>query len=365
VRIERITATPFRIPLTTPQVFASGTLTAAEHVLVQAYTSDGVRGVSEALPRPMVYGETTASVLNAIETLIAPAVVGIDAARYGRIPGLLRGLVGNVAAKSAVELAVVDAYCRTLGVPAWQFLGGASDRVRVTAIVHETSTPEMVARAVRSREVFGVSHFKIKVGRDLDGDIRTVRAIRHELGAQATLYCDANCGYSEDEAIQFANAVSDFGVTCIEEPCSIGNPLGRQRVAQRSPIPILGDESCPDPGSVAREVLAGTCSLVSIKVARTAVVGSETIRGFCAATGTGVIIGSQGDSAIGMLTNAAMAAARPETCVRPAELLFFAELSDNLTIAPPAVCDGVFSLPSGPGFGVELDDDKVAFYSHH
>ena len=81
---------------------------------------------------------------------------------------------------------------------------------------------------------------------------------------------------------------------------------------------MLGDESCPDLRSAVTEVLDGRSSMISIKLARTGIGISQRIRDFCEATGTGVLVGSQGDSSIGTLVSAAFAGATPATASRPA-----------------------------------------------
>jgi muconate cycloisomerase len=37
-------------------------------------------------------------------------------------------------------------------------------------------------------------------------------------------------------------------------------------------------------------------------------------------------------------------------------------MKDNITVDPPEYCDFQLAVPAGPGFGVTIDEDKVAFY---
>lgn len=362
MEIASITATPFSIALRHPQTFASGSLSAAEHVLVEVVTEDGVSGFGEAIPRPMVYGETLASVTHAIERLIAPALIGSRLTDRAAMRHELRHLVGNPTARSAVELAAFDALGRTLGVPCHRLLGGFTDSVACTAILHDAPLEAVVADARSVQEETGVASFKVKVGMDLSRDIALLEALRAQLGDDARLYCDGNCGYTLAEATRFADATKDLGLVCIEEPVPTGGALGRQRLTEHSRTPIMGDESCPDLASVTRELLASRCTMVAIKVARTAILASEEIRAFCAATGTDVIVASQGDSAIGMLANAAFAASSPITCTHPAELMFFLELTDNLVSDVPPIRAGRMALPDAPGFGYAVDRERLRKY---
>ena len=62
MKIERIEAIPYAIPYARPLKFASGEVTAAEHVLVRIHTDTGICGVADTPPRPYTYGETQDSI---------------------------------------------------------------------------------------------------------------------------------------------------------------------------------------------------------------------------------------------------------------------------------------------------------------
>ena len=76
MKISKVEAIPFAIPYRKPLRFASGEITAAEHVLVRVHTDDGLVGTAEAPPRPFTYGETQASIIAVIDGIFAPQVVG-------------------------------------------------------------------------------------------------------------------------------------------------------------------------------------------------------------------------------------------------------------------------------------------------
>src|SRR4051812_37028982 len=101
MRIDSIEVTPFSVTLRRPVVFATGQLTAAEHVLIRVRTSDGVVGSAEATPRPMVYGETVASVCEAMSQMIGPAVLEMCTGEIGQPPHRPRNVIGNPTAKAA------------------------------------------------------------------------------------------------------------------------------------------------------------------------------------------------------------------------------------------------------------------------
>jgi len=359
--VKEIRTTPFRIPLQNAFGFATGTIVAAEHILVEVLTEDGVIGVAEAIPRPMIYGETMPSVRHAINDHIAPQVIGLHVGETSKMLHVVRNLVGNPAAKSSVELAMMDALGKSLGVPCFRLLGAFTDTVRTNFNLPAGSPERVVEVATQINTEHGITAFKAKVGIDLDTEVDTVLALRAALPG-AEIVVDANHGFSAVESERFIEATADARLVCVEEPCPAEERLGRQRLCARSPVPIMGDESCATLREVASEVTAGACTMVSIKLARTAIAGSSQVRDFCLGTGTPVVIGSQGDTMIGTLMSAAFAAAAPSTNAYPSELTYYLDLEGDLCAEPVALADGVVRLPERPGFGFEIDREKLAHY---
>jgi L-alanine-DL-glutamate epimerase-like enolase superfamily enzyme len=323
-------------------------------------TEDGVIGYAECIPRPGIYGETVEAAPVVIEQVLAPLVVGQSVFDSRAIHTQLAKLVANPSARSAVELAAFDALSRTLEVPANRLLGGFAQEVWCCPVLGYGAPGAVVDEAQAAAERYGVRTLKFKIGPNLRQDIAVAVALRGALGESVRLYADANGRYSAAEATAFAHATRDLRLRWLEEPMAASDLLGRKRVAELSPTPVLGDESCGDPRSAAVELLDGRSGAVSIKIARTGIVASSQVRDFCRSVGAGVVIGTQGDSAIGAFTAAAFAAADPSTCVEAAEIMFFLDLGATLTTEQPQISNGRFVLGDTPGFGFEIDPDQLA-----
>ena len=78
----------------------------------------------------------------------------------------------------------------------------------------------------------GWESFKIKVGRDLDEDIRRCAVVREEIGPTQRLMLDANQVWEVDQAIEWTNALAEFRPWWIEEPISPDDVLGHARIAK-------------------------------------------------------------------------------------------------------------------------------------
>ncbi|KAL0483547.1 L-fuconate dehydratase [Acrasis kona] len=78
----------------------------------------------------------------------------------------------------------------------------------------------------------GWNYFKIKVGRDVNDDVRRMRIIREEIGYERKLMVDANQWWDVNEAIEHMKVLSEFKPWWIEEPTSPDDILGHATIAK-------------------------------------------------------------------------------------------------------------------------------------
>lgn len=350
-RLAGLEAIPFRIPMASPMRWSGGYIDSAEHVLIRVRDRDGCIGIAEAVPRPMLYGETAGSVL-AFARLLGESE--LDLAGLADLPG-------NHTAKAALELACADLACRRLGLSCHRRLGGHATSQQVTQVMTSGPPAEVAGQCAALREAHGIRSFKLKVGLDMERDLATIGLVRRDQ-PDALIYADANLGFDELSALELGRRAQDLGVAWIEEPVSADAVLARRRVAGSGAAAIFGDESCMTPGEAGREALAGRSHLVSIKVARTAYTGSERIRSLCLTAGLPAVIGSQGDSGLGTLCALAFGAAHPATADRPGEYGWFLKLAGDLLASPLQILDGRLSVPEGAGNGAVIDEQLLARY---
>lgn len=91
----------------------------------------------------------------------------------------------------------------------------------------------------------GWSHFKIKVGRDLQDDQRRCRILREEIGWERQLMMDANQVWEVEQAIEHMRHLAEFKPWFIEEPTSPDDILGHAAIAKAiAPIRVATGEMC-------------------------------------------------------------------------------------------------------------------------
>jgi L-alanine-DL-glutamate epimerase-like enolase superfamily enzyme len=363
MKITRVEAIPFAIPYTKPLTFASGEVSVASHVLVRVHTDDGVVGVAEAPPRPMTYGETQRGIVAVIEDIFAPQVVGLSLTEREVALARMSRTVGNPTAKSAIDMAVWDAFGQTVGLSVTELLGGYTDRMRVSHMLGFDEPAAMVAEAERMLDEYGIRTFKVKVGRRPVGlDTRVVRALREHFGAGVELYVDGNRGWTASESLAAMRDMAGLDLLFAEELNPADDVLGRRWLVEHLDVPFIADESATTPAEVTREVLGRSATAVSIKTARTGFTRSQRVHHLAEGLGLEVVMGNQIDGQLGSACTVAFGAAYPLTSRRAGELSNFLDMSDDLLTEPLVIAAGELQVRPGTGIGVRIDPDKLERY---
>jgi len=363
MKVDRIEAIPYRIPMSKPLHFASGDVHNVDHVLIRLTTDDGIVGIADVPPRPFTYGETQASVIAIVTGIFREVLIGSDPRDRSRIHAQLDQTVGNQTAKGGIDIALWDIIGKALGQPVHRLLGGYAPTLRVSHMIGFASGAEMIDEAHQYIEQYGIRTFKIKVGRrPLSMDIDVCRALREALEPDIELYLDANRGWTASEAVRVLDATSDLGLTSFEEPDDAKEVLGRRRLVQLSRIPIVADESASTLGDAAREIQTGGATALSIKTARTGFTESQKILSYAEALGVDVIMGNQIDTQVGSTATVAFGAAFEYSSRRAAELSNFLDIADDLIATRLSIRDGLVSAPTVPGVGAIVDESKLTKY---
>ncbi|HJZ68326.1 MAG TPA: L-fuconate dehydratase [Blastocatellia bacterium] len=104
---------------------------------------------------------------------------------------------------------------------------------------------DKIRRLVREGIAKGWTDFKMKVGANLDDDVRRAALIRQEIGPDRTLMVDANQAWDVGTAIEWMKQLSQFKPLWIEEPTSPDDVLGHATIARSvAPIGVATGEHC-------------------------------------------------------------------------------------------------------------------------
>jgi len=330
------------------------------NVIVKIHTDAGITGIGEAACDTT---ETVRNVRNMIDRHMAPSLVGenpldweflIDRVSWDEPRGAVRF------ATSGVDLALHDLVGKALGVPAYALLGGYRREKVLASIEVPKNTPALqVAHCVEYFEQ-GVRGFKLKIGSNPFLDAESVIAVRERLGPDVSLRADANCGYTVKEARAFCRLVeaSDAQLEVLEQPVAVLNVDGLRAVRDATDIAVEADESAYSLEMVFRLLQAGAVDLINTKCAKaTGMKGVREWATVARAADIGVVIGTEW----GVGTKVAAKLHLGAALLNADPVVEFTEIMiHELLLKEPLVLEeGYLRVPTGPGLGLELDDDKV------
>ena len=250
IRLARLEAYAFRVPIANPIKVAFGTFRDRPMVLVRAIEQDGSEGWGEVWCNwPAVTAEHRARLAADIgQRLVGrdvqgPAQAFEQLAREMEVLALQTGESGPIAAAIAgIDIALWDLAARRDGVALNRYLGGeAKTHVPVYVTGINPDQPEQFALA---RQAEGHRAFKLKVGFEMGRDLANLQAMREALGPEALITCDANQAWSLAEARRFVRETRGLDLNWLEEPMRVDAPAADWlTLARESTIPLAGGEN--------------------------------------------------------------------------------------------------------------------------
>lgn len=372
MRITSIEAVPVCVPYHRSIPIAVGMNKHAKNVLIKVYTNEGVAGVGEVSPLiPSYSGETQETALAVITECLAPAILGSNIFRLEELMQKVnRVIVGHLCTKAGISIALHDAIGKALGVSVYQLLGGLYRKripVCFTVSWNDGSIEEAISY-VRA----GFKSIKIKIGRGLQEDIESLQRMREAVGADVLIIADANQAYSPPIATKLIKEIEDL-VQAVEQPVPRWDIEGLAGVRGQSRVPIIADESAPTPHDALRVASAGAADMFLLKVMRSG--GFKQAKEIVAigqAAGMSSFACSMTELGIGTAANIHFAASTPGLvdafgCSFDGPLQIFGgttttDLQDDIVIKTPELKDGAYTVPDGPGLGIELNEANIERY---
>jgi L-fuconate dehydratase len=103
----------------------------------------------------------------------------------------------------------------------------------------EATLPQRAREAVAA----GFTHLKLKVGADIESDLRRARIVREAIGPEHRLSLDANQAWGVEQAIEAIHRLSEVDPWWIEEPTNPDDVLGHKRIREAvAPVRVATGE---------------------------------------------------------------------------------------------------------------------------
>jgi len=224
---------------------------------------------------------------------------------------------------------------------------------------------EKLTRLCREAIADGFGQIKLKVGADLDDDIRRLRTARAVCGPDFPIAVDANQRWEVDEAIAWVKALSEFDLAWIEEPTSPDDILGHAEIARGvAPVRVATGEHAHNRVMFKQMLQAQALSVMQIDSVRVAGVNENVANLLLAAAfevpvcphagGVGLCEAVQH---LSMFDFVAVSGTREGRMIE-----YVDHLHEHFTV-PTDVRGGAYRAPRAPGNGMEMKAASRAEYT--
>jgi muconate cycloisomerase len=367
MKIRSVEAILVDIPTTRVHRLSFGAITAQNYVIVRVRDEEGLVGLGEAstIGGPAWAEESTETIKTIIDTYLTPRLLGRDPRRLRALSGEMNAWVkGNRFAKAAVEMALLDLVARRAGMPAVEYLGGAvQERIELAWTLASGDTEADIAEGEAKLAARLHRVFKLKIGYgEPAADVAHVTRIARHFGTRARIQVDVNQAWDELTATRCIAALQDAGVALVEQPLPRHDLRGMRRLAARFDLAIMADESLGTPADAIELVRQEAADVFALKLTKAGGPWATLqCAGIAQAAGIPLYGGCMLETSIGTaayLHVFAAVAGMTQGCELFGPLL----LKDDLVTQPLRYGDHAIHLHDGHGFGVELDDSKLAAY---
>jgi muconate cycloisomerase len=355
------------LPTIRPHVLSMTTMYRQTVVVVRLRCSDGITGLGEGTTiGGLRYGdESPEGIKLAIDTYIAPILKTCDPSRVGAAMAAIgKEVVGNHFAKCAIETALLDAMGKRVGLSVSELLGGRQrDSVPVAWTLASGDTGRDIDEAEQMLASRRHNIFKLKIGsRPVNADVAHVAAIKAALGDRASVRVDVNQAWSEQRADRGIARLEAAGVDLVEQPIARANRAGMMRLAARHGIAVMADEALHGPEDAFDFAARAAADVFAVKIAPS---GGPSAAGrvgaIAAAAGIALYGGTMLEAGIGTIASAHLFATFPKL-EWGTELFGPLLLTEEILAEPLSYRDFALHLPTSPGLGIALDEDKIAFF---
>jgi len=370
--IERIEVFPVRYPTVGYFKFFEGppgTPPGRPAVLVKVTTDDGTVGWGESVPIPKWSYETLESVVSTIENYLKPVLLGREAFDLvGAHEAMNSGIApsfstGAPIAKSGIDMALHDVAGKASGLSLAQRWGCRTGGKITLSWTLNPRTLDETDKLIEEGWKRGYRNFNVKVAPDPAFDLELCRIVKKRV-PEGFLWADANGRYDLATALKIAPELADIGVDVLEQPLASNRLSGYRELKRQGALPIIMDEGVVSPADLIEFIRLDLLDGVAMKPARCG--------GLLPARRQVEILRDAGLMFLGSgLTDPDVSLAASLALYGAHELRFPAALNGPQFLAasvlkkPFRPVNGELAVPTGPGLGIEVDEEKVKALTVH
>ena len=224
---------------------------------------------------------------------------------------------------------------------------------------------EKLERLAREAMAEGFTQIKLKVGADLDDDIRRFRKAREVCGPDFPIAIDANQRWEVSEAIEWVRALAEFRPAWVEEPTSPDDVLGHAEIARGiAPIRVATGEHAQNRMIFKQLLQAHAIEVMQIDAVRVAGV-NENIANLLLAAKFGVPVcpHAGGVGLCEAVQHLSMFDFVAVSGSREGRMIEYVDHLHEHFVTPTVIRGGSYMTPSTPGNGMEMKAGSIADYT--
>ncbi|MFV0411329.1 MAG: L-fuconate dehydratase [Paracoccus sp. (in: a-proteobacteria)] len=225
---------------------------------------------------------------------------------------------------------------------------------------------DKLRRLCREAKAAGFSHVKMKVGRDLDDDIRRLTIAREELGEDITLMIDANQVWEVGQAIDWVKRLGFARPYFIEEPTSPDDVLGHKAIRQAvAPVRVATGEMCQNRIMFKQFIAGGAIDVVQIDACRLGGLNEVlAVQLMAAKYGLPVWPHAGGVGLCEYVQHLSMIDYVAVSATREGRVIEFVDHLHEHFTDPCEVRGGAYLAPEAPGFSIRIKEETLGTCLH-
>ncbi|GAA3938057.1 L-fuconate dehydratase [Microbacterium soli] len=224
---------------------------------------------------------------------------------------------------------------------------------------------EKLERLAREAMAAGFTQIKLKVGADLDDDIRRFRRAREVCGPDFPIAIDANQRWEVSEAIEWVTALAEFHPAWVEEPTSPDDVLGHAEIARAvAPIRVATGEHAQNRMIFKQLLQANAISVMQIDAVRVAGVNENIANLLLAAKFTVPVCPHAGG--VGLceaVQHLSMFDFVAVSGSRDGRMIEYVDHLHEHFVVPTEIRNGSYAPPVAPGAGMEMKPASIAEFT--
>ncbi|MFE7273752.1 L-fuconate dehydratase [Streptomyces sp. NPDC057623] len=211
----------------------------------------------------------------------------------------------------------------------------------------------------------GFRQIKLKVGADLEDDVRRCRVARSVVGPDIRVAIDANQRWDVDEAIRWTKALAEFDPYWIEEPTSPDDILGHAAIREAvAPVKVATGEHVQNRVVFKQLLQAGALDVLQIDAARVGGVNENlAILLLAAKFGVPVCPHAGGVGLCELVQHLSMYDYVAVTGTTEDRVIEYVDHLHDHFLDPVVIREGHYTAPTAPGFSAAMRPESIARYT--